>query len=329
VAHADRNDLRLINLCDTSQGRGCAWVTQTPTRTTVAFGSDTAANTRFRSLMSELGVVIAPRLQTPADTLGWAGFQLSADLDVTQISNGKSFWNGIEGVQPANPSSTRPASWLTTVGGFVRKGIVPPLELGVGAVNVLQSGLWALQGYVKVAVQEGFHDMPLPSLALRAGFSDLVGTDQVTLRVYSLDVVISKAFSIAGTARFEPFLGWDALLISAKSGVIDATPECDAATVQKTNAANASAVSALPKSCQAQAGTSADFGANFTFPGQSLITRNRWFGGAKLKLWNLFLAGQFAVIPAGGSRDGSTPMGAANDQSGTQKTVSMSVGLDL
>src|SRR3954470_4808922 len=91
-ARADRNDLRLINLCDTSQGNGCSWVTQTPTRTTVAL--DPGANTRFRSLMSELGTVVAPRLQTPADTLGFAGIQLSADLDVTQISNGQSFWNG-------------------------------------------------------------------------------------------------------------------------------------------------------------------------------------------------------------------------------------------
>jgi hypothetical protein len=332
VARADANDLRLINLCDTSQGRGCPWVTQTPTRTTVAFGSDTGANSRFRSLMSELGVVIAPRLQTPADTLGFAGFQLSADLDVTQISNGKPFWNGVEGVQPANPSLARPPSWLTTVGGFIRKGVpspIPSIELGAGAVNVLQSGMWALEGYVKIAIREGFHDHPFPSLAVRAGISDLVGTNQLTLRVVSLDVVISKAFSIAGTARFEPFLGWDALLISGHSGVIDGTPECDAATVQKTNAANQLAVAALPKSCQAQAGTAADFGANFTFPGQTLITRNRWFGGAKVKLWKLFFTGQFAYIPAGGSRDGGAAMGAAVDQSGAQKAVSLSAGLDF
>lgn len=329
-AHADRSDLQLINLCDTSLGRGCPWVTRTATRTTVTL--DGGANTRLRSLMSELGVVIAPRLQTPADTLGFAGFQLSADLDVTSISNGKSFWNGIEGVQPANPNLARPSPWLTTVGGFVRKGMVSPvpsIEFGAGAVNVLQSGMWALEGYVKVAVQEGFHRSPLPSLALRLGLSDLLGTDQLTLRVVSLDVVISKAFSIAGTARFEPFVGWDLLLISGHSGVIDATPECDAAVVEKTDPKNAAAVAALPKSCQLQAGTPADLGANFTFPSQAVITRNRWFGGGKLKLWKFFLVGQFAWSVAGGSRDGATAMGPADDQSGTQKSVSISVGLDL
>lgn len=289
-ARADRNDLRLINLCDTSQGNGCAWVTQTPTRTTVAL--DAGANTRFRSLMSELGTVVAPHLQTPADTLGLAGIQLSVDLNVTQISNGKAFWNGVEGVSPNNPNLTRPPAWLTTVGGFVRKGLPASFELGAGAVNVLQSGMWAVQGYLKFAVNEGFHDLPLPSLAARVGLSDLLGTDQVTLRVYSLDVAISKRFGIAGTWQLEPYLGWNALLIDAQSGVIDGT-------------------------------------SDFRFPSQSLITRNRWFGGAKLKLWKLFLVGQFAWTTAGGSRDAGTAMGPADDQSASQKALSLSAGFDL
>jgi len=326
-ARADRNDLRLLNLCDTSQGNGCSWVTQTPTRTTVAL--DAGANTRFRSLMSELGAVVAPRLRTPAVTLGFAGIQLSADLGVTQISSGRSFWNGVQGVQPNNPNLTRPPSWLTTVGGFVRKGLPASFELGAGAINVLQSGMWAVQGYLRFAVNEGFHDLPLPSLAVRAGLSDLLGTDQVSLRVYSLDVAVSKRFGVAGTWQLEPYLGWDALLIDASSGLIDATPDCDAATVASTTASNAAAVAALPRSCQAQAGTSADYGANFRFPGQSLITRSRWFGGAKLKLWRLFLVGQFAWTTAGGSTDPHAAMGPADDQSGGQKAVSLSAGFDL
>src|SRR3954470_7727293 len=67
TARADRNDLRLINLCDTSATGSCPWVTRTAPSTTVFPDADAAA--RFRSLMSELGVVAAPSLQTPADTL--------------------------------------------------------------------------------------------------------------------------------------------------------------------------------------------------------------------------------------------------------------------
>jgi hypothetical protein len=332
AARADRNDLRLINLCDASTG-ACPWITKTATTTVVNINTgDPDAAARFRSLMSELGVVAAPRLQTPADTLGFAGFQVSAELGVTEISNHHKFWNGIEAVPAANPNAARPAAALTTVGGFLRKGMVSPvpsIELGVGAVNILQSSMWSLQGYVRVAVQEGFHDYPLPSLALRAAFSKLVGTSEASMNVTSLDVLISKAFSMAGTARIEPYVGWDLLLVDAQSGVIDATPECDAAAVLATNRSDANAVARLPRSCQAQAGTSADYGANFRFPHQDLIVRNRWFGGAKLKLYKFFLVAELAFAPAGGSADGSAATNRARDRSGTQRSGSLSAGLDF
>ena len=180
VAHADRNDLKLLNLCAPTGGT-CGWVNESGASTTVAFGSDARATSRYRSLMSELGVVMAPRLQTPADTLGFSGFQISAEFGTTQISRDKPFWNGVEAVNPQN-TLARPDAWLTTVGLFARKGMwfpIPGLEWGVGAMNLLQSSLWAVQGYVKFALQEGFHDWPLPSLAVRGAFSQLVGTDQV------------------------------------------------------------------------------------------------------------------------------------------------------
>lgn len=299
-ARAEQNDLRLINLCDASATGACPWVAQTPTGTTVTL--DAGAPTRFRSLMSELGVVVAPRLQTPADTLGFAGFQLSAELGFTEISSGQSFWNGIEGVQPTNPKIARPPAALTTVGAFVRKGMfwpVPSIELGAGAVNVVQSGMWALQAYAKVAVHEGFHRSAVPSLALRFAFSDLVGTDQVDLKVYGLDILASKAFSIAGTWRLEPYVGWNLLLIDAQSGVIDATPA-----------------------------TATERGANFSFPHQDLILRSRWFAGAKMKLWRLFLVTEVGLTTAGGS-DSGAGTGRADDRSGAQKSVTISAGFDF
>jgi hypothetical protein len=305
-------------------------VTRTPTTTTVTL--DAGATTRFRSLMSELGVVAAPRLQTPADTIGFAGFQFSAELGTTEISRNQSFWNGVEGVQPSNPGAARPPASLTTLGGFIRKGMfspVPSIEFGAGAVNILQSGMWSLSGYLKVALQEGFHSYPLPSIALRFAMSELVGTDQVTLKVSSLDLLISKAFSLAGTARIEPFVGADLLFIDAKSGVIDATPECDATILKNTSASDGAAVARLPKVCQAQAGTPADFGGNFKFADQSLIMRHRWFGGAKVRLWKLFMVGQVALSPAGSSVDGNASSNAARDGSGSQREASLSAGMDF
>ena len=80
VARAGKNDLQLGNLCapgtNTPAGLSrpeCGWVERDGAGriTGVALGPD--AESSYRSLMSELGVAIAPRLMTPADrsaTLG-------------------------------------------------------------------------------------------------------------------------------------------------------------------------------------------------------------------------------------------------------------------
>ena len=61
--------------------------------------------TMYKSLMSELGVVIAPRALSPADTLGYSGFQLAFETSFTQISNTQDFWQkGVENVSGELPA---------------------------------------------------------------------------------------------------------------------------------------------------------------------------------------------------------------------------------
>jgi len=330
VARADKNDLQLLNLCPPGGSSGCSWVQRNATtgQTTVTLDPDAA--TRYRSLMSELGVVVAPRLMTPADTLGYAGFQVSAELGVTAINPnrqvaGLSYWNGVEAVNPGSPNAIRPPTALTTVGGFVRKGLwlpVPALEFGVGALSVLGSRMYAIQGYAKLALQEGFHDWVLPSFAVRGSASQLLGTSQVTMTVWGVDVLISKAFSLAGTARWEPFFGWNVLFIDARSAVLDATPTCDAYQQRGTPAG-----SYAPGGCvMADNGTWNDLGANFTFPSQDVIVRYRWSLGMKLKLSVLFLTAELEYIQHGTTHDSHAD---AADVSGSQTGVSLSAGFDF
>jgi hypothetical protein len=338
TASAGRNDLELLNLCPRHPApagvlggsvQECSWINRDASNGHIAgVGVGADAQSQFRSLMSELGVVIAPRLQTPADTLGFAGFQFSGELGLTKISSGRDFWNGVSGVNPLSPTATRPDGYLATVGAFARKGLwlpLPAFEFGGGFVNVVGSNLFALQAYAKLALQEGFHGWALPSVAVRAAASQLMGTDQVDMTVTSFDVLVSKAFSIAGSARFEPFLGWNMLFIDARSGVIDATPACDAYAL---HAAPPGGAVPSPTCAPMQAGTWDDLNANFTFPRQDVITRQRFFGGLKLKLAVLFIAAQYDLVPAGGSRDTKQPNGA-RDASEKQQTFSLSAGLDF
>jgi hypothetical protein len=322
VARADKNDLKLLNLCLTPDGANhCAG------------GSDPNAQSRYRSLMSELGVVVAPRLMTPADTLGYAGFQFSGELGITTINNnrkvsndptGIAYWNGIEGVRADNPNAARPSSSLITVGGFVRKGLwfpLPAFEFGAGAIDVLGSHMYALQGYAKLALQEGFHDWVLPSFAVRGSVSQLLGTSQVNMTVWGVDVLISKAFGIGGTARIEPYFGWNVLFIDARSGVLDSTPGCDA------YAQHLAAPGNTPPGCApADDGTWNDLGNNFTFASQDVITRYRYSVGAKLKLSVLFLTVEGDLIQGGTSHDSNADI---VDNSAKQESFSLSAGLDF
>jgi len=332
ATQAGRYDPALLNLCPQPSGAvasdmdKCSWVTRDAAgNTTVTLDAD--AKNHFRSLMSELGTVLAPVLHTPADTLGFAGFQFSIDVASTQISHDKPFWNGVAGVDFTNRQAWRPASSLTTVGGFVRKGLwlpVPGLEWGVGAMNLVGSSLWSLQAYAKFALLEGFNGWALPSLAVRGAIAEVVGSDQVGLTIGSVDVLVSKPMSLGGTARFEPFAGWNLLFIDARSGVIDATPGCDAYAVRL-----ASDQAQIPSQCvRAQAGTWQDLDANFSFPKQDLILRHRLFGGFKIKLSTLFLVGQYALTTPGTSRDEKDPIGP-RDQSGRQQSFSLAGGLDF
>jgi len=296
VAAADDNDLVLSRLG------------------TISGNSVVGSNINFRSLASELGVVMAPRLLEPADTLGFGGFHFSADVAFTSISSDAAYWNAIE--EPNDGT-------MATTGLFVKKGMwlpLPSFEVGIGAVHLGSSHLWASQGYVKFALQEGYHDLPLPSVAVRGAASRMMGSEQIDLTVASVDVVVSKDFGIAGLFRASPYVGWNWLIIVPRSEVIDKTPNIDSRD------------------------DPTDANMNFVFGDQDDIIRQRILLGTKLKyyIFTLTLEADFAL--AGSSVDDragtdmrcvdvdpSTPTSNcdATDAAGAQATFTTSLGLDF
>ena len=177
--------------------------------------------------------------------------------------------------------------------------------------------MFALQGYAKLALQEGFHDWALPSFAVRGSASQLLGTDQVDMTVFGFDVLISKAFSIGRHGADRAVRGWNVLFIDARSGVIDATPGVRRVRVQHA---------AAP--AQRQPGVRAG--------GRRHLERLRRelhlpapgrhhppavvFGGFKLKLAVLFLTAEYDLVPARSSRMTTAGDGAV-DGSGRQQTL--------
>ena len=281
-------------------------------------------NLEFRALSSELGVVLAPHLLTPADTLGYGGFQLDVEASQTTIDSAKPYWRVLAGSpDPAGTGGVAHGDgFLRTVGVFAHKGLwlpVPSFEVGIGAVNLLESQTWAAQLTGKIAIHEGYHDLALPSFAIRGAVSRMINQRELDLTVLSADAIVSKHFGIAGTWRLDPFAGYDLLLIVPRSEVIDATPNVDSLA----------------------AGNEMDSANNFAFKEQAAIVRHRITAGLKVQydVVQLTVEAQYAL--AGSSTDNRAGVTAAclpnsmtadcnaTDIASAQTTVSVSAGLDF
>ena len=311
-AAADSNDLVLARLATRI------------TDVTDRVRSVVAQNLEFRALASQLGVVLAPHLLTPADTLGFGGFQFDVEASQTSIDSIQPYWRVLAGTRDPTGANhiAHGASVLRTVGVFARKGLwlpVPSFELGAGAVHLVDSTTWAAQAYGKLAIHEGYHDLPIPSIAIRGAVSRMMNQRELDLTVASFDLTVSRHFGIAGTWRLDPFAGYDLLLIIPRSQAIDGTPEIDSL----------------------QPGEEMDAANNFVFRDQSTITRQRFLIGAKLKyaIVQITLEAQYAL--SGSSEDSSAGSAApclpgsmtasckAKDIAAAQTTVSLSAGFDF
>jgi hypothetical protein len=310
TAGADPNDLVLSRL---------------GTRITNSAGelqSVVGQNLEFRTLASQMGVVLAPHLLTPADTIGFGGFQFTADYSTTTIDPNGPYWKARAG--SPDPEGTGDAAHgpgsLSTFGVFARKGMwfpLPSFEVGVGAVHLIDSKIWTGQLYAKFGLHEGYHQLPIPSFSVRGGVSRMMNQRELDLTVVSLDVLMSKHFGIGGTWRLDPFVGWNLLMIVPRSEVIDATPHIDSLVVRD------------------------DTMNNLVFRDQDNIYRHRIIVGTKLQyyVFQLTLEVQFALAGSsvddrGGTTDpcmfeSTTSNCDAKDQSPAQRTIGASLGVDF
>ncbi|HTM23437.1 MAG TPA: hypothetical protein VL172_23100 [Kofleriaceae bacterium] len=279
---------------------------------------------QFRSMVSELGAVMAPRLLNPSDTLGFGGFQFSVDYAFTGITNDAAYWRVLEGSSdPSSSTAVHGDGLMKTVGIFARKGMwfpIPSIEVGAGAVHLADSHLWAAQGYVKFALHEGFHDLPLPSVAARGGASRLMGAQDLDLTVASFDLSLSKHLGVGGTMGLDPYAGWDLLIIIPRSEVVDRTPQLDPLT------------------------TPGDENMNFVFRDQADIIRHRLFFGTKVQYYVFALTLEGSLTLAGSSVDdrsgvdvacddvtdpGDLARCDAHDKATMQESFNVALGLDF
>ncbi len=276
-------------------------------------GSITPDNAAFRSLSSEVGVLLAPKPVDPADSLGLSGFAISADVSLNTLGGGESYWQDTTRGRADNLAPT-----LQVMG---RKGLWPGIELGAGATHLFDSRMWTISGYGKVALHEGFHHLPIPSIALRGMFSRLLGSRDLEMTTVSAGASISHVFGVGRTFNITPYAGYDALLIFASSeGVLDGTPGFD--EFSQCVGGN------QPPEC--------DISEEFVLRQQDVIVRHRPYVGMRFIFSVLRFGLEAMFVPPGGSSsDVTIPASAGGgtetvtDGSTFQQQYTVSIGLDF
>lgn len=281
----------------------------TPLGQVNADGTITQDFAGFRSLASEVGVLMAPKPVDPADSLGLSGFAVAADVSINTLSGDKDFWS-----KTANgPGNVAPS--LQVLG---RKGLWPGLEVGAGATKLFDSRMWTIAGYGKLALHEGFHHMPIPSIALRGMFSRLLGAKDIDITTVSVDASISHVFGVGRTFSITPYAGYQALFVFAKTGIIDSTPDNDEYTDGPVACENGDA------DCFVQ--------GEFVFKRQDMILRHRPFLGMRF-IFSVLRIGVEAMFVPGGSSKSDVDVGGStetvSDGSGFQQQYTLSFGLDF
>ncbi len=188
-------------------------------------------NKAWAKLVSQYGMAIAPNPMHAARTTGYGGFNFSLFGTITTVDSGADYMHrGTEGAIsggkfPATNAS--PDGVLQLYGVTGAKGLPYGFELQGSMAYMANTELVVLGGGIRWALLEGFRTGVLgylPDLSIGGYVNTLTGSPKVKITVPSLDVQISKPFTIANSVVFQPYAGWQLIWIDADSGVVDGTP---------------------------------------------------------------------------------------------------------
>lgn len=177
-------------------------------------------NDRFRALSSQLSMVLAPRLSGPADTLGHAGFHVSAGWGGSFVSGEAPYW----GVRGEGVPSETGGNLLQTLQLDLRKGLPWSFEVGAQLQWLIDSALLAPGLQLRWALEKS-RDLPyLPDFSVRAAVSHMVGHRDLRLSVAAAEAIVSKSIGVFGMLNLSPYVGWAVLFPIASAGPVDPTP---------------------------------------------------------------------------------------------------------
>jgi hypothetical protein len=177
------------------------------------------AKASFKQLITEYGLAIAPSFIQPAETLGSKGYELGVNYSFAKIGqtnicdesgNCGTPWVGTYG--GANPGSLN----LVTI--EARKGLPASFELGGRVSYIFASHLFIFGVSGKFAILESVGYAP--DIAIRATYTSLFGSKEVSIDVMTLDAIIGYDFSLAGMMAIYPYFAYSLTKITGNSNEV-------------------------------------------------------------------------------------------------------------
>ena len=158
----------------------------------------------FKAFSEDMGSALSYKAVTPPAPLGITGFDIGLEVTSTKVQNS--------------------AQWASATGSSVSNLIVPklhvykglPLNFDIGAFYsaVPSTNIKLYGGELRYAIIEG--GIALPAVGIRGALTKLSGVSQLAFSTKSLDVSISKGFTI-----FTPYAGLGTVWV-------DSTPDAAA-----------------------------------------------------------------------------------------------------
>lgn len=160
IAHArPYNDVEIYRDCSGTPTGPCdEWVTRA----------------EYRKLVTELGLVISPKIMSPASTLGINGFDAGFEVNTALIHGQEPYWT----------KSTRDGSIprvFTVPTLRVRKGLPLSLEGGMHISYLPFTQQQVLGGDARFALHEGFS--LVPDVGIQLSYDQFIGNPQLDMNV--------------------------------------------------------------------------------------------------------------------------------------------------
>lgn len=305
----------------------------------------------WRSLMTEFTGALIPPMLTPARTRGPRSFFVGIDTSITGIRgdarlvlpngmSGGQYWHtGTEGerrstVGGAAGENNQVDNVLAWTRLTMRKAFPFGFELGTNIGYLVNTSYWALGLEIRWALLEGWlsRDWWVPDIAVRGAVQTMVGDQEFSATVATVDLTISNAIIIGDAFELTPMLAGQVSWTWADTNLVDLTPGISA--FAQCNPDPATPTMAGDPVCR---GSGSDYNNNAVFPALRVM-RPRILAGLQGRYEVFTLMGSFSIdaVPPGDISsnnlhtvpDPSDPMGRTRSlQLDRQWRVDIGVGL--